>query len=129
MSNNAKKPKIAVIAIVVLTFIIAASLVFVIFQSLAKGESLCAVVSIEDKRVAVIVLDEVSERREIDLESHFGVKVVLETEEGRVRFKDSSCPDKICINNGWLGNDMDIAVCMPNRTSVVVMPRSQVPKQ
>ncbi len=121
MNSNAKSQKIAVI---VLAVIIAASLAFVLFQSLAKGESLCAVVSIEDKKVAVIALDAKYDQREIDLKQ-FGVDVVLETEGDRVRFKTSSCPDKICINNGWLSRDMDIAVCMPNKTSVVVMPRSQ----
>jgi len=122
MKNNAKSQKIA---IVVLAVIIAASLAFLIFQSPAKGESLCAVVSIEGEKVAVIPFDAEKSRREIDLEQHFGVKIVLETEGDRVRFKTSSCPDKICINNGWLSHDMDIAVCMPNKTSVVVMPRSQ----
>ena len=122
MGNNAKSQKFAVIALAV---IIAASLTFVVFQSMAKGETLCAVVSVDGKNVAVVVLDAERSPREIDLEKHFGVKVVLETEGERIRFKTSSCPDKICINNGWLENDMDIAVCMPNKTSVVVMPQSQ----
>lgn len=122
MENNSKSQKFAVIALAV---IIAASAIFLAFQMLVKGENLCAVVSVDGQKVAVVVLDEKRSRSEIDLEKHFGVKVVLETEGDRIRFKTSSCPDKICINNGWLSRDMDIAVCMPNKTSVVVMPQSQ----
>ena len=120
-----KKAKGQERAILVLIILLAASLAFIVFQSLAKGENLCAVVSIDGKKVAVIPFDADRSRREIDLEQNFGVKVVLETEGDKVRFKSSDCPDKICINNGWLSRDMDIAVCMPNKTSVVVMPQSQ----
>ena len=120
-----KKAKSQEKAIIVLIIILAASLAFVVFQSMAKGENLCAVVSIDGKKVAVIPFDAEAQQREVDLEQHVGVKVVLETAGDKIRFKSSSCPDKICINNGWLSRDMDIAVCMPNKTSVVVMPQSQ----
>ena len=35
-------------------------------------------------------------------------------------FESSDCPDQICVHAGWLAKDMDIAICMPNRVSVVV---------
>ena len=72
-----RKPNSRETAFIALAVITAISLIFVIFQSLAKGENLCAVVSVDGERVAVIPFDAEADEREIDLEKHFGVKVVF----------------------------------------------------
>lgn len=46
--------------------------------------------------------------------------VEIEIKEGRVHFKHSDCPDKICVNTGWLSKSGQSAVCLPNRLSVIV---------
>ena len=95
----------------------------VIFMLLPQGEeALCAVVSIDGEDIAAVDLSNL-ERRSYSLES-YGVGISLLTENGQICFLNSTCPDKICINSGWLSRDMDIDVCMPNRTSVIVMPKS-----
>lgn len=44
--------------------------------------------------------------------------VVLQTENGRIRFYSSTCPDKICIRAGWLSRPGESAACLPNRVLV-----------
>ena len=34
--------------------------------------------------------------------------------DGRIRFERSSCPDKICVNYGWLRRSGEVAACLPN---------------
>ncbi len=46
--------------------------------------------------------------------------VEIEIKDGRVRFLSSDCPDKICVNTGWLEKAGQSAVCLPNRLSVTV---------
>ncbi len=46
--------------------------------------------------------------------------IEIEVKDGRVRFLSSDCPDKICVNTGWLGKAGQSAVCLPNRLSVTV---------
>lgn len=50
-----------------------------------------------------------------------GTQIVLEAENGRVKFIESSCPDKTCIHTGWIGGVGDIAVCLPNKVLVKIV--------
>lgn len=61
--------------------------------------------------------------REIDLsktedqffETEFdGRKNTIEIKGGKIRVLDADCPDKICVNTGWLRSGIPI-VCLPNR--------------
>ena len=90
------------------------------------GSGLCALVSVGGEDIAVIDLEDGKDRTV--LLSDYGADIVLHISDGAVCFESSDCPDKICINSGWLKKDMDIAICMPNRTSVVVMPKSSADK-
>lgn len=46
--------------------------------------------------------------------------VEIEVKNGQVHFLHSDCPDKICVNTGWLDKSGQSAVCLPNRLSVTV---------
>ncbi len=82
----------------------------------------------EDRRMAVITqngqvieeieLDTVTEPREITLPGKY--HEIIEVEKGRIRFKYADCPDKICVNTGWLEKAGDTAVCLPNRAVVTI---------
>lgn len=48
--------------------------------------------------------------------------VILEVQDGRIHFKQSECPDQICVNAGWLENVGDTATCMPAGVSVTIEP-------
>ncbi|MBI3378083.1 MAG: NusG domain II-containing protein [Nitrospirae bacterium] len=43
---------------------------------------------------------------------------VVEIKNRKVRIKESPCPNKICIHNGWI--DRGAIVCLPNRVTVFV---------
>ena len=118
------KKKLTILIISLLVMISAAA---VLFQKLSPaGEGLSAVVALDGEQMLEIPLTKPQQLTEIKLHEALGVDIILEYTGDKIRFKSSSCPDKICINSGWLSRDMDIAVCMPNRTSVVVMPSEQV---
>jgi len=41
--------------------------------------------------------------------------------DGAVGFIESDCPDKICVNTGFLRYNGQMAVCLPNRVSIRVV--------
>ena len=48
-----------------------------------------------------------------ELEGEGGIRVVIRVAEGRVRFEESGCPDKICVHTGWLSRAGQSAACLP----------------
>lgn len=46
--------------------------------------------------------------------------VTLAVSGGTIAFVESDCPDKICVHTGKLEKAGDIAVCVPNKLSVVI---------
>lgn len=44
----------------------------------------------------------------------------IEAEKGRIRFKEASCPDKVCVNTGWISRTGQIAVCLPDKTIIKI---------
>jgi len=42
----------------------------------------------------------------------------LEVEQGRIRVQSASCPDGICIRQGWVSGGLLPIVCLPNRLVV-----------
>jgi hypothetical protein len=34
-------------------------------------------------------------------------------QDGRIRFAEADCPDKVCVRTGWLGHPGSVAACVP----------------
>ncbi len=47
-------------------------------------------------------------------------KNIILIEKGRIRYLESDCPNKVCVNTGWLEKPGDTAVCIPNRTFIKI---------
>lgn len=43
--------------------------------------------------------------------------------DGRIRFQESDCPDKICVKTGWLSKVGQTAACLPNEIILKIVPR------
>ena len=53
--------------------------------------------------------------------SPYNPDVIIErSEDGRVRFLSSDCPDKVCVKTGWISLPGSCAVCLPNRTLIKI---------
>ncbi len=48
---------------------------------------------------------------------------VLEIRDGKIRFTESSCRDRICIATGWIEEGGEVAACLPNEVLVRVESR------
>jgi hypothetical protein len=45
----------------------------------------------------------------------------IEVRDGRARFLDSDCPQKLCVRAGWLARAGETAACVPNGVSLTLV--------
>lgn len=95
-----------------------------------NSQSMVAVVSIDGEICEKYNLSKYmqDEEIEISLKEKYNVPVILSLQKGTIRFKDVDCPDHICVNTGVLKSEMDIAVCMPNKTSITIYRQEEADK-
>lgn len=91
---------------------------FEIYKKIGTDSYKIAVIKQNDKVIRRIDLESVVGPQEITVTGDY-TDVVL-VERGRIRFRDANCPDLICVKTGWLTKKGDMAVCLPNRTIVII---------
>lgn len=84
----------------------------------SAGNDKTAIIEHNSVTIERINLDKVTQSDIIFINDGKDCRVEIEVENGRIRVRSSSCPDKVCVNCGWLEEKGDTAVCLPN--SVVV---------
>lgn len=103
-------------AVIIAVFLISGLLTFYILNK--KPEN---TVTITQDGKLLYTLDLNKEpNRTIEIE-YEGRKNIIEIKDGRIRMKSADCPDKVCVNSGWL--DSLPIVCLPNK--LVIESQSQ----
>jgi hypothetical protein len=51
----------------------------------------------------------------------------IEVKDGKVRMKDSPCPRKLCVNQGWI--DRGAIACLPNKVIISVDGHEELSEQ
>lgn len=64
--------------------------------------------------VREIDLSRVQEAYSFTVTSENGGENVVSVEPGRIRVSSADCPDKICVNQGWIDTGAAPIVCLPN---------------
>lgn len=108
--------------LLVIALLLTAAAVFFFFLPKPSDQYPIAVLSINGKNVKKIDLS-ADQSMELDLSDEFGVPVVLEVQNHAVRFLRSQCPDHICEGYGFISQEPQTAVCMPNRTVLTIHSR------
>jgi hypothetical protein len=112
-----KKSEIILVGIIIIGAIFSfAGLKF--FQSLHKSNHVIAVVRQNNQVIERIDLDAVTESRKLTIAGDY--QNIIYVEKGRIRFEEADCPDKICVQTGWLTKYGDIAVCIPNKAVITI---------
>ncbi len=45
---------------------------------------------------------------------------IVRVENGRIRVMSASCPDKICVNQGYISDGLVPIVCLPNKVVIKI---------
>lgn len=62
----------------------------------------------------------IGENKEFEVDGKIG-KVRIEIRDMKVRVKESSCPNKICVKTGWISRSGEIILCAPNSVLIQLL--------
>lgn len=110
-----------ILALALLSFL--GSQVYAVRQK-AKVQEARAVIKAEGRIVQAVDLAE-------DTTASFPVAgengpVLVEVEGNRIRIADSPCPDRICVQQGWIDSPGQSVICVPGRVIIYIEGESQV---
>lgn len=119
------------IFIVLFIFFAAALALFAIklYPAPQKDEALFAVVTVKNEEVLCFDLSKYKQYTYLSLSEEYGVPVNFVLEDNKIRFAEVTCPDHTCENYGFIGGAGEIAVCLPNKTSVAIYYKSELPQK
>lgn len=84
-----------------------------------SGKQLTAVITQDGKIIKQIDLTDLKSPESVYIDEP--VKQVIRAEQGKIRFMESDCPNKICVKTGWLTKAGDRAVCIPSKVVVTIV--------
>ena len=73
--------------------------------------------------VVVMVQNEEIARFSLDIDGTYDINGgtnTIEIKDGRVRMLEASCPNHLCIHQGWIRLEGQSIVCLPNKVIVTV---------
>lgn len=111
-----RSTKMGLLLLVLLTFG-AAAILF-----LADGEPMgkYAVIERNNVEIQTIVFADVTGRQTIRIEGEDGSYNIVEVEGTRIRMLEASCPDGVCVHQGWISGAATPIVCLPNRVMIEI---------
>lgn len=78
-----------------------------------------AVLVINDTISAIFPLEEHHEHAVIALDE-YGFPGKAEFQDGKVRLIEADCPDKVCESIGYVSQEFESIVCLPNRAAILI---------
>ena len=116
MDNNSilKSKKKEIIAVLILVLIAVVSFVCIRFFVENKGKYVKVYVNEKLTKTFDLTKD-----REYFIETKFGYNLLIIKNE-RTRILDADCPNKICVNKGYISKNGESIICLPHHVVVTV---------
>ena len=102
--------------ILLIAIIIAASVGLWINLFLSSNDSQNAEIYFENKLIKTLSLNQDTQYT-INKD---GVRILIEVEDKKIRMKESNCPRKICVHQGWIRKSGESIICVPNKVVVKI---------
>lgn len=118
--NDITSKRKNLIIILILIGIIIISLSFMAIRKHETQSNKIARVYQNGVIVKEIKLDNLTEPIEFDVIGDNGKVNTIRAEKGRVRMLHADCPDKICVNQGWIESGIVPIVCLPNKVTIEI---------
>lgn len=113
-----------VILIVSILFLITATfLLSNAFRTKDNSTDKIAEIIQNEKVFRSVDLNKIAKTEKITIKGKY--QNVIEVEQGKIRFLEANCPDNVCVKTGWLQNNGDIAVCLPNHTIIKLVGKAE----
>ena len=111
-----KKRVVAVVVVIVL--LVGASVASIIYMKSGKNDGRkTAYIYRDNELLRTVSLDDVKNPYTFRIEYGDGEYNDILVENGKIRIADASCPDKLCVNMGYISEPLMPITCLPGRTS------------
>lgn len=107
-------------AIIVLALLILSSLAVMAIKYMLSSEHKTAKIYQDGEIIREIALDTLTEPIEFEITDENGHENIVRAEQGRIRIISADCPDKVCVNQGWIENGVVPIVCLPNKVTIEI---------
>ena len=103
--------------LILISSFILASAVILIGVFLFSGEGATVVVSVDGSEVISLPL---SEDTTYNIGGYHGSENILEIKDGKAHLTGASCPDKLCVNMGYISKEGQSIICLPNKVVIEI---------
>lgn len=110
-----RKVKICILIVVLLAAASMAAATAIHFMS---TDHPIAQVYQDGQLVRTIDLKTVDQAYEFTLEGGNGAYNIVRVEPGKIAIIEASCPDKVCVNTGYISDSLMPITCLPNRVII-----------
>lgn len=91
-----------------------------------KSEGSFAVVYRDGRCIYAVDLSKVDEPYELTFSDESGYNRIR-VERGKIAIVDADCPDRVCVDSGWLSDSALPIVCLPHRIVIRIEKKSPMP--
>lgn len=78
-----------------------------------------AVIKVQGNAVQTVNLNEDTGAEPIIVQGKLGT-VIIEVKDKKVRISEATCPDQICVKQGWIDSPAQSIICVPNELVVYI---------
>ncbi|MBP5772982.1 MAG: NusG domain II-containing protein [Eubacterium sp.] len=107
--------------IAVLILVIIAIISFVCIKIFAEGEGKYVKVYVNEKLTKTF---DITKDREYFIETKLGYNLLIIKKE-KARILDADCPNKICVDKGYISKNGESIICLPHKVVVTVESNEQ----
>ena len=93
-----------------------AALLWLLLPRSTQGH-IIATITVGEETVRTLDLTTAPDQ-EFSILDETGLEITFQVQDHAIRFLSSDCPDKVCVNTGFLREDLQVATCLPNRTTL-----------
>jgi len=106
--------KAAAIFITLISLIFLCSVGYLLFFSHGSDQGYVAEIYQNGVLIKTIPLDQVTEEQRFTISGENGAENVITVRPGSIAVTAASCPDKICVHQGFRSNSLLPITCLPN---------------
>lgn len=91
-----------------------------VWRKLIPQPAQIAKITQKGQLVDEIDLSQVKEPYSFVIEGENGALNTVQVEPGRICISEASCPDQICVHQGWISDGSEPIVCLPNQVIIQI---------
>ena len=119
--NDRKKAVLLAAVLLVIAILCGIRIYAVSHSSTGNGQALYADIYQSGELLETIRLDTVTDEYTFEVSGEGDASNTVCVRPGSIAIISANCPDQICVHTGWIDQEHDMIVCMPNKVVVQIV--------